>query len=89
MLHQAKSKGPTCATCPSPATVQCWGIDLCAGCHGAWWLDPQFEAGAIEAAVGIDSKACPKPGDSALYCVEATKRTKAWATQQRAKARAA
>jgi len=89
MLRQAKSKTPQCFTCPSYATVQCWGVDLCAACHGEWWFDPQFEAAAIEKAMGIDSKACPKPGDSALYCAEATRRTTAWANQQRSKARAA
>jgi hypothetical protein len=78
-----------CATCSKPATIVCWGEDLCVVCHGTWWADPQFDAGSIEAAVGIDSRACPKPGDSELYCAEATKRTRAWAAAQRAKARAA
>lgn len=82
-----------CACCSKPSDVQCWGVELCRVCHGAWWTDARFDAGAIDKAIGatpwVQGQEVDRSGELARYEAEAKKRTTAWVAERRVTSRAA
>lgn len=75
----ATKKSDPCAGCGNASETEVWGIRVCYPCHALWISDERFSSGVINAALGISNK--PEDFTKAnheRYCVEATKRTKAW-----------
>jgi hypothetical protein len=88
------SKGPAavrCAACDVTGGIWVvWGVPMCPNCHAVWTADERFSAGSINDALGLSSSPEIHTADGhKRYCVEAERRTKAWVSERRAKARAA
>lgn len=75
-----------CACCSRPSAGQTWGVELCSGCHAAWFVDPRFESGVIDKAIGakpwVQGEATDRTGELERYAAEAIKRTRAWVSER-------
>lgn len=82
MIREAP-KATKCACCNNNAICEVWSVPLCNDCNGLWLRDDRFGSGVINDALGLSDVMEQFTAEAhKRYCLEATKRTRAWVSER-------